>query len=92
MATGRSNPHALVEIVGTTRRVRVEEAQGDAWERLGQRVAAQVLPATPFYAAEEYHQDYYKKNPVRYNFYRFNCGRDQRLTEIWGAGGHGPQR
>lgn len=37
-----------------------------------------------FYAAEDYHQDYYKKNPVRYKFYRFNCGRDARLNELWG--------
>ena len=40
-------------------------------------------PAT-FYKAEDYHQDYYEKNPVRYKFYRFNCGRDQRLEELWG--------
>ena len=37
-----------------------------------------------FYKAEDYHQDYYEKNPVRYKFYRYNCGRDQRLEELWG--------
>jgi len=37
-----------------------------------------------FYPAEEYHQDYYQKNPLRYKFYRYNCGRDQRLRELWG--------
>jgi peptide-methionine (S)-S-oxide reductase len=37
-----------------------------------------------FYAAEDYHQDYYQKNPVRYKFYRYNCGRDQRLEALWG--------
>jgi peptide-methionine (S)-S-oxide reductase len=39
----------------------------------------------PFYAAEDYHQDYYKKNPVQYHFYRWNCGRDQRIKQIWDA-------
>ena len=47
-------------------------------------IATQILPATLFVEAEEYHQNYKLKNPVRYNFYRWNCGRDKRLTEIWG--------
>lgn len=44
----------------------------------------QIAPADPFYAAEDYHQDYARKNPVRYKLYRWNCGRDQRLEKIWG--------
>jgi peptide-methionine (S)-S-oxide reductase len=48
-------------------------------------VATAVLPRTTFYRAEEYHQDFYLKNPVRYKFYRFNCGRDRRLERLWGA-------
>ncbi len=48
-------------------------------------IATQVVAAGPFYAAEDYHQDYYRKNPLRYKYYRYSCGRDQRLTELWGT-------
>ncbi len=51
-------------------------------------VKTELNKAATFYPAEDYHQDYYKKNPVRYKFYRYNCGRDQRLTELWGSAGH----
>jgi len=57
--------------------------------RFSQPIATELVAATPFYAAEEYHQDYYTKNPLRYKYYRSSCGRDRRLREIWGdeAGG-----
>jgi peptide-methionine (S)-S-oxide reductase len=47
-------------------------------------VHTEVTKATAFYKAEDYHQEYYEKNPVRYRLYRFNCGRDRRLEELWG--------
>jgi len=53
-------------------------------------VVTELLPVSKFWPVEEAHQDYYRKNPIRYRFYRTGCGRDRRLNEIWGdaAGGH----
>ncbi len=47
-------------------------------------IYTEITKATQFYPAEDYHQKYYQKNPLRYKFYRYNCGRDQRLKELWG--------
>jgi peptide-methionine (S)-S-oxide reductase len=76
-----------------------DEAQRAAAEASRQKVAAslrgtivtELVAAATFYRAEEYHQDYYRKNPIRYNLYRTGCGRDRRLKELWGeqaGGGH----
>jgi peptide methionine sulfoxide reductase msrA/msrB len=78
------NYHTAVFVRGAEQRRAASVTRQQIADRFHREVAAQVLTAGPFYAAEDYHQDYAKKNPVRYGMYRTGCGRDRRLREIWG--------
>lgn len=62
----------------------VELARLNTVPRFRGKVAVQLLPAAQFYAAEGYHQDYWRKNPIHYNGYRIGCGRDAALARVWG--------
>lgn len=64
-----------------------EESKAQIEARFKRPVAVQIVPSTTFYKAEEYHQDFYKKDPTRYHQYRTGCGRDRRIEQIWGQAG-----
>jgi peptide-methionine (S)-S-oxide reductase len=61
-----------------------EAAKAEAASILEDEIVTPILDSSTFWDAEGYHQDYYQKNPLRYRYYRWNCGRDQRLEELWG--------
>ncbi|MCS4504580.1 peptide-methionine (S)-S-oxide reductase MsrA [Arhodomonas aquaeolei] len=85
---GRSYRTAIFVHNDEQRRL-AEQSKERLAQRFDHRIVTPVVDASAFYPAEDYHQDYYRKNPIRYKYYRLRCGRDQRLEAIWGdeAGG-----
>ena len=65
-------------------RVAAKKSAREVETSKGQQVMTMILPRGEFFPAEEYHQDYYQRNPIRYHYYRTGCGRDRRLNQIWG--------
>lgn len=72
---------------GQRRQAEASRAALQSDPRFRQPIATRIEATATFYPAEGYHQDYYKKNPVRYKYYRYSCGRDRRLQELWGEAG-----
>jgi peptide-methionine (S)-S-oxide reductase len=76
---------SAIFVAGPAERRVAEATKGRAAALLKQPIATRILPAAPFYPAEGYHQDYYRKNPTKYKYYRWRCGRDARLAKVWGG-------
>jgi peptide-methionine (S)-S-oxide reductase len=70
--------------LGDAQRQLAEKSKAAVQARFKEPVQTEIAAAQTFYKAEDYHQDYHTKNPLRYKFYRFNCGRDARLQQLWG--------
>ncbi|HYI41730.1 MAG TPA: peptide-methionine (S)-S-oxide reductase MsrA [Allosphingosinicella sp.] len=80
-----SQYRSAIFVANPAERRTAEATKARAAALLKKPVATQILPAAPFYAAEGYHQDYYKKNATKYKYYRWRCGRDARLAKVWGG-------
>lgn len=82
----RGGSYHSVIFVATEKQERLaKKTKQQVADRFKKPVATEIRPAGPFYPAEDYHQDYHDKNPLRYKFYKWNCGRAQRLEKVWGA-------
>jgi len=83
---GHSYTTAIFPLDAEQRRIaEASKNKLDESGKLGAPIATKILDAGPFYPAEGYHQDFYTKSPIRYRFYRFNCGRDNRVDQLWGT-------
>ena len=80
---------SAIFVGGTGERKEAEAALTEAEKVLGTEVVTEVLPSATFWPAEDYHQDYYVRSAVKYNYYRKACGRDLRLEQLWGKAGKG---
>ena len=87
----RGESYKTAIFVGNERERRLAETSRETLKEsmvLDAPVVTPIEPAGVFYPAEDYHQDYYTKNPIRYRFYRFSCGRDSRVKQVWGRQAH----
>ena len=87
----RGESYQTAIFVGNEEERHLAEASKEALEQstvLDDPIVTPIEPAGEFYPAEGYHQDYYTKNSVRYRFYRFSCGRDSRVQQVWGKQAH----
>ena len=87
----RGESYQTAIFAGNEKERRLAEASKEALEQsavLDDPIVTPIEPAGEFYPAEGYHQDYYRKNSVRYRFYRFSCGRDSRVQQVWGKQAH----
>ena len=79
-----SQYRSAIFVHNAAQRKLAEETKKKVAAQLGTRIYTEIADASPFYKAEEYHQNFYQKQALKYKFYRWNCGRDQRIKEIWG--------
>lgn len=80
-----SQYRAAIFVQNDAERQHAEASKKEVQGILKKPVVTEISAASAFYPAEDYHQDFYKKNAVKYKFYRWNCGRDQRIEQIWGS-------